>query len=110
MTEGEKEQIKLRATFQNGVGVACVAVGGFAPTVALISKQTDMVTIYQVTLLLMGGLWVGWLFHMRGIFILGEIDKPLDLARVKRTNVVLTGVVSGLFGLVYYVTHYYANR
>ncbi|MER9763101.1 hypothetical protein [Mesorhizobium sp. M0138] len=110
MTEGEKEQIKLRATFHNGVGVACVAVGGLAPTVALISKQMDMVTIYQVMLLFMGGLLVGWLFHMRGVFILGEIDNPLDLGRVKRMNIVLSGVVAVLFGLIYYLTHYYGQR
>lgn len=29
------ERIKLTATFLNGIGVACVAVGGLAPLIAL---------------------------------------------------------------------------
>ncbi|AZO54905.1 hypothetical protein EJ077_16710 [Mesorhizobium sp. M8A.F.Ca.ET.057.01.1.1] len=105
MTEGEKEQIKLRAVFHNGVGLAFVAVGGLAPTVALMTKQVDRATIYQGTLIFMGGLLVGWLFHMRALFILGEIDNPLDVERVKRQNVLLTVVLVVLFGLFWYLTH-----
>jgi hypothetical protein len=93
MTEGEKEQIKMRAAFSNGIGLAVVAVGGLAPTVALMTKEFDRAIVIRGALICIAGILAGTFFHARALYILDEIDNPLDLRRVKRQNVLLFGLL-----------------
>ncbi|KQT64466.1 hypothetical protein ASG54_03085 [Aureimonas sp. Leaf460] len=39
MTDAAKEQIKLRATFLNGIAIATFGVGGLAPVVTALSRD-----------------------------------------------------------------------
>ncbi|MES0156362.1 hypothetical protein NKJ81_22540 [Mesorhizobium sp. M0018] len=94
MTDGEKEQIKTRATFANGIGLAIVAAGGLAPMIAVMTKQLDQSSVLKGLLLFAGALIAGTLFHGRAIAILGSLDHP------KSTQTELNQSIAVLLGLL----------
>lgn len=75
MTDGKKEQIKMRATFANGIGLAIVAAGGLAPMIALMTQHLSPSSIPKGFAIFAGALVAGTIFHWRTIAILASLDN-----------------------------------
>ncbi|RWD35580.1 hypothetical protein [Mesorhizobium sp.] len=95
MTDGEKEKIKMRATFANGIGLAIVAAGGLAPMIAIMTKQFDQSSILKGFVLFAGALITGTAFHSRAIAILGSLDSEKETkAELNQSIAVLVGLLA----------------
>ncbi|TPK42655.1 MULTISPECIES: hypothetical protein [unclassified Mesorhizobium] len=80
MTDGEKEKIKLRATYFNGIAIALMAVGGIGPYVTLsqLLRGTEAMEFLNVAGTLFfacGFVWISLKLHERAAGVLGELDK-----------------------------------
>ncbi len=79
MTDGEREKIKLRATYFNGIAIALMAVGVFGPYVALAqlfrSQGTDYQLLLTTVLAALGFAWFSTRAHGKAVSILGRLDE-----------------------------------
>lgn len=72
MTEGEKEQLKLRAAYFNGLAIAVAAVGGVAIAAAIYTRP-ESVSIAGLIMLFLAPAISGAL-HMHAYQSLRKID------------------------------------
>lgn len=76
LSDAKKEQIKLRATFLNNVGIGVVLIGVFTP---IIRAMYEPVAV-SGNLVSIGGtmvicLFVGWALHFVGSAVLRRLNK-----------------------------------
>ncbi|RVC64057.1 hypothetical protein [Mesorhizobium sp.] len=80
MTEGQREKIKLRATYFNGIAIALMAVGGIAPYVTLSQLfrghgTVEFVTVSGTLLSAAGFAWFSLKLHEHAAGLLDKLDK-----------------------------------
>jgi len=66
------EQVKLTATFLNGIAIAFIAIGALAPLVSYLSSAS-VVRPTSLALVMVGCLCLGVAIHMRAILHLGKM-------------------------------------
>ncbi|WP_295810326.1 amino acid transporter [uncultured Nitratireductor sp.] len=66
------ERVKLTANFLNGLAVAMVAVGAFAPFVSYASRNSN-VSLKTVALFAIGCLLIAISLHLRAVFHLRKL-------------------------------------
>ncbi|MCQ0989182.1 hypothetical protein [Jiella marina] len=76
MTEGERERIKLRATFFNGVGIGFWLVGTLAPiTSAIYNRQATRDAFFLMAATAVICFAVGLILHFYAASHLEELDR-----------------------------------
>lgn len=71
MTEAQKEQTKLSATYLNGLAIALAAIGGFAPVASFITSSSSAFnTVELVVALFVTCLVMSLCLHMMARAIL----------------------------------------
>ena len=78
---GEREKIKLRATYFNGIAIALMAVGGIGPYVTLSqllrgNQAAGLETVLGTLFFACGFVWFSLKMHERAAGILDKLSRP----------------------------------
>ncbi|RWN42600.1 MAG: hypothetical protein EOR96_09690 [Mesorhizobium sp.] len=74
MTEGERERIKLRANYLNGLGLIFAAAGGIGPAILMIYRMETKWLIVGL-MLLWAGLMASYELHSLAMKHLKKLDE-----------------------------------
>ncbi len=76
LSDAQKEQIKLRATFLNNIGIGVMLVGVFTPIVRLMNgDMSTQVGIVSLAGSLLGCFFLGLALHFAGTKLLGRLSQ-----------------------------------
>ena len=75
LTETQKEQIKLRATFLNGVGIGVMLIGVFTPVTRLVYDTDAGIHIAWIAGPMFICFFLALTLHLLGARQLRELDK-----------------------------------
>lgn len=73
MTEGDKEIIKIRASFFNGIAIASMFVGGVVPALDL--RAAGWFPGWRSLLVFFAGYSLSLIFHNRAKSVLRTLDR-----------------------------------
>lgn len=74
MTEGEKEKLKHRATFLNGIGLVFFAAVSFGSAFRVLHSESSY-SFLRFAVLVVFGLCVAVILHQAGQALLGKLDE-----------------------------------
>jgi hypothetical protein len=75
LTDAEKEQIKLRATFLNGMGIGVMLIGVFTPVTRLIYDTAAPLNLSWVVLPMLVCFSLGIALHLAAGWILKGLNR-----------------------------------